>query len=160
MNALRYGSIAALLGLLAVASGCAGTPAQTDEGAAPAAPSTGSAAAASASSRPSAGTIYFNYRESSLDRTDKAVLDGWAAYLKANASAKVSLEGHCDERGSVELNLALGQKRAKSAQDYLESAGVPAGQLSTTSHGKSRPVASGSNEEAWAQNRRVELVLR
>jgi peptidoglycan-associated lipoprotein len=80
--------------------------------------------------------------------------------MKAYPEAAVVIEGHCDERGTVEYNLALGDKRAKAAKDYLVSLGVEAGQIFTISYGKERPVDSGHNEDAWAKNRRAEFVRR
>jgi peptidoglycan-associated lipoprotein len=77
----------------------------------------------------------------------------------ANPNVRASIEGHCDERGTREYNQALGERRANAVRDYLLSQGVPASRLVTTSWGKERPVATGSNEEAWAQNRRAVTVI-
>jgi peptidoglycan-associated lipoprotein len=83
-----------------------------------------------------------------------------AAYLMKNPRAKVLIEGHCDERGTAEYNLALGDRRATAVMTYLVSLGVPKGAVSTVSFGKEKPLDPGSNEEAWAKNRRAHFVLQ
>jgi peptidoglycan-associated lipoprotein len=90
--------------------------------------------------------------------TDILVIN--AKSLRAHPEAKVIIEGHCDERGTVEYNLALGDKRAKAVKDYLVSLGVDSSRLTTISYGKERPVDAGQNEGAWAKNRRAEFVRR
>ena len=82
-----------------------------------------------------------------------------AATIKQHSQYRVRIEGHCDERGTVEYNLALGEKRARAARDYLVSLGTPAARLRIISYGKERPVDPGHNEEAWATNRRAEFVF-
>ena len=104
-------------------------------------------------------TVYFGTDESSLDDQSKATLAAQARWLLANPSVRGSIEGHADERGTREYNLALGERRANAAKDFLIANGVPAGRLTTISWGKERPVATGSNEEAWAQNRRAVTVV-
>ena len=79
--------------------------------------------------------------------------------VETNPRVRVEIEGHCDERGSDEYNLALGEKRAKAAMAYLSTLGVPPEQLSIISYGKERPLDAGQNEESWAKNRRVEFVI-
>jgi peptidoglycan-associated lipoprotein len=81
------------------------------------------------------------------------------AWLKANARAKITLEGHCDERGTAEYNLALGERRAKAVKDYLIAAGIPADRVSTISYGKERPFVLGHDESAWKWNRRGHFVI-
>lgn len=103
-------------------------------------------------------TTYFDYDKASIRDDQKAGLTQSADKLKANADVKVTLEGHCDERGTAEYNLALGQKRADSAKAFLTKAGVAADRLKTVSFGKERPADAGHNEAAWAKNRRVEIV--
>ena len=103
--------------------------------------------------------VYFGTDEYSLDAASKATLAAQAKWLIANPSVRASIEGHCDERGTREYNQALGERRANSARDYLLSQGVPATRLLVTSWGKEKPVASGSSEEAWAQNRRAATVV-
>lgn len=104
-------------------------------------------------------TIYFGTDEYSLDEASKATLAAQARWLLANPNVRASIEGHCDERGTREYNQALGERRANAARDFLISQGVPASRLLSTSWGKERPVALGSNEEAWAQNRRAATVI-
>jgi len=104
-------------------------------------------------------TVYFGTDEFSLDEATRATLAAQARWLIANPNVRASIEGHCDERGTREYNQALGERRANAARDFLVSQGVPASRLLTTSWGKERPVAQGSNEEAWAQNRRAVTVI-
>jgi peptidoglycan-associated lipoprotein len=105
------------------------------------------------------GTAYFGYNSAKIRKGDQAALNKNAKWLKANNAAKVTLEGYCDERGTAEYNLALGERRAKSAAKYLVSKGISAKNLKTVSFGKDKPVDPGHNEKAWAKNRRVEFVL-
>lgn len=104
-------------------------------------------------------TVYFGTDEYALDQASQATLAAQARWLIANPNVRASIEGHADERGTREYNMALGERRANAARDYLVSQGVPAARLVVTSWGKERPVAPGSNEEAWAQNRRAVTVL-
>jgi peptidoglycan-associated lipoprotein len=94
-----------------------------------------------------------------LDAEARATLDRQAAWLSEYSQVTITIEGHCDERGTREYNLALGDRRANSAKNYLASRGVSAGRISTISYGKERPAAEGSDEGAWAQNRRAVTVL-
>jgi peptidoglycan-associated lipoprotein len=99
--------------------------------------------------------------DSSVVRGDqRVVLERQAAWLQRYPQVTVSLEGHADERGTREYNLALGQRRANSARDLLVAGGVAGSRVSTISYGKDRPAALGSTEEAWAQNRRAVTVVR
>ncbi|WP_265571599.1 peptidoglycan-associated lipoprotein Pal [Sphingomicrobium nitratireducens] len=104
-------------------------------------------------------TIYFATDESLLDAAAKATLAAQARWLVANPQVNASIEGHADERGTREYNLALGERRANAARAYLVTQGVPDSRLTTVSWGKERPVAIGSNETAWAQNRRAVTVV-
>jgi peptidoglycan-associated lipoprotein len=104
-------------------------------------------------------TVYFGTDKYDLDEATRATLGAQARWLVANPNVRASIEGHADERGTREYNMALGERRANAARDYLVSQGVPAARLLVTSWGKERPVAPGSNEEAWAQNRRSVTVL-
>ena len=104
-------------------------------------------------------TVYFGTDEYSLDDQSRATLAAQARWMMANQSVRASIEGHADERGTREYNLALGERRANAAKDFLIAQGVPAGRLTTISWGKERPIAMGSNEEAWAQNRRAVTVV-
>lgn len=104
-------------------------------------------------------TVLFDTDGYSLDGEDTAILTKQAAWLKSNPNVRVTIEGHCDERGTREYNLALGDRRANSVKNFLVTNGVAAGQLSTISYGKERPVAMGSDESSWAQNRRAVTVV-
>ncbi len=103
--------------------------------------------------------VFFDTDVHTLDAEARAVLDTQAQWLLANPSVSVTIEGHADERGTREYNLALGDRRANSAKNYLVSRGVPASRLNVVSWGKERPEALGSNEAAWAQNRRAVTVV-
>jgi len=103
--------------------------------------------------------IYFDFDKYFLRSEAKETLAKNAEYLKANLSVKIKIEGHCDERGTVEYNLALGEKRARSAMEYLINLGIEPKRISIISYGKERPVDPGHNEEAWAKNRRDEFVI-
>jgi peptidoglycan-associated lipoprotein len=104
-------------------------------------------------------TIYFDTDRYNIDSADQAALQTQAQYLAQYANARATVEGHADERGTREYNLALGERRANAAKNYLVSLGVEAGRISTVSYGKERPRALGSDEQAWAQNRRAVTVL-
>jgi peptidoglycan-associated lipoprotein len=103
--------------------------------------------------------IYFDTDKYNIDSDDAAALRQQAQYLLQYPNIRATIEGHCDERGTREYNLALGERRANAAKDYLVSLGVPAARLNTISYGKERPVALGSNEQAWAQNRRAVTII-
>ncbi len=103
--------------------------------------------------------IYFDTDKYDIDSQDAAALRQQAQYLLQYANIRATIEGHCDERGTREYNLALGERRANAAKNYLVSLGVPAARLTTISYGKERPVALGSDEAAWAQNRRAVTVV-
>ncbi len=104
--------------------------------------------------------IHFDFDKSFIREDAKPVLAKVADYLKKNPGAKAQIEGHCDERGTAEYNMALGARRAESAKKYLGSLGVKGGQLSTVSYGKEKPLDPGHNEDAWAKNRRDHFVLK
>lgn len=105
--------------------------------------------------------IFFDFDSYLLTQSARDTLNKNADWLKKNSDAKLQIEGHCDERGSDEYNLALGEKRAKSAQNYLTTLGVAKDRLSTISYGKEKPLEPGHDETAWAKNRRAEfLILR
>jgi peptidoglycan-associated lipoprotein len=104
--------------------------------------------------------VYFDFDKYDLTAEALQTLADNARVLKAYPDARIVIEGHCDERGTVEYNLALGDKRAKAAKDYLVSLGVDASQVSTISYGKEQPVDSGHSETAWARNRRAEFERR
>ncbi|HHI02170.1 MAG TPA: peptidoglycan-associated lipoprotein Pal [candidate division Zixibacteria bacterium] len=104
-------------------------------------------------------TVYYDFDKYNLVDSAKAALENNARVLKDNPSVMVKIEGHCDERGTVEYNLSLGEKRAKAAKDYLIDLGVDAGRLDIISYGKERPVDPGHNEAAWAKNRRAAFIV-
>jgi peptidoglycan-associated lipoprotein len=104
-------------------------------------------------------TVYFGYDSAVLDGNSQATLYRQAAFLKGNPSLTVTIEGHCDERGTREYNLALGERRAAAARDYLLAQGVDPARIRVISYGKERPVAAGSNETSWSKNRRAATVL-
>ena len=97
--------------------------------------------------------VFFGYDKSDLTPSAQSTLDGQAVWLQKYPSVRVTVEGHCDERGTREYNLALGERRANAARNYLISLGISPGRLSTISFGKERPIVLGHNEAAWAQNR-------
>ena len=104
-------------------------------------------------------TVYFGFDSSELAGEAQATLDRQAAFLNVNPTMVVIIEGHADERGTREYNLALGDRRAVAVRDYLLAKGLNAARVRTVSYGKDRPAVSGSNEEAWAKNRRAATVL-
>jgi len=99
-------------------------------------------------------TVHFGYNEYNVQDTDKAVLGRQSAWLQKYPGVRVTVEGHADERGTREYNLALGARRANAVKEYLVSQGVSAGRVETVSYGKERPICTESNEACWAQNRR------
>ncbi|RJY09980.1 peptidoglycan-associated lipoprotein Pal [Aurantiacibacter aquimixticola] len=106
-----------------------------------------------------ADTIYFDTDRYNIDGEDAAALRRQAEYMLQYTDARATVQGHADERGTRDYNLALGERRANSAKNYLVSLGVPEGRLSTISYGEERPQATGSNESAWARNRRSVTVM-
>ncbi len=102
--------------------------------------------------------VRFDYDKSDIRAEDQAILQSQAQWLMQNPSARVTIEGHCDERGTREYNIALGERRATAAKNYLASLGIDPSRMSTISYGKERPIAMGSDEESWAQNRRAVTV--
>ena len=104
--------------------------------------------------------IHFDFDKSFIREEDKPTLRAVADYLMANPKASILIEGHCDERGTAEYNIALGERRAESAKSYLVSLGVKPGDLPTVSFGEEKPLDPGHDEAAWAKNRRAHFVLR
>ena len=109
---------------------------------------------------PNLKTIYFDFDKYNIRPEDAKTLDGDAAWLKANANDLVLIEGHCDERGTNEYNLVLGEKRAKSAMNYLRAQGVQASRITIISYGKERPVCTEKTEACWAKNRRDNILTK
>lgn len=102
--------------------------------------------------------VYYEFDRSNVRAQFRPIIDAHAAYLRANPSARVILEGHCDERGSREYNLGLGERRGNSVDELLRAAGVPGRQIEVVSYGEERPVCRDSNEDCWQRNRRTEIV--
>jgi len=103
--------------------------------------------------------IHFDYNQFTLDEQARVTLEQNAVFLRSNPSLKVVIEGHCDERGSDEYNLALGERRAAAARNYLVSLGIAADRLKIISYGEEQPLVAASNEEAWAKNRRADFKV-
>ena len=104
--------------------------------------------------------VFFAFDSSALSDNAKEALDTQVKWLKKHDNVDVVVQGYCDERGTREYNLALGERRANAVKNYLVSQGVAADRVSTISYGKERPAVSGSNEAAWAQNRRAVTVVK
>jgi len=104
-------------------------------------------------------TIYFDTDKFDVDAEDQAALRQQAQYLQQYPNVRATVEGHADERGTREYNIALGERRANAAKNYLVSLGVGADRVTTVSYGKERPAALGSNEQAWARNRRAVTIV-
>jgi len=103
--------------------------------------------------------IHFDFDKYDVRPVDEAVLKENAVFLKNNPKMKIQIEGHCDERGTVEYNLALGERRANNTKKYLVFLGIPSDRISAISFGKERPLDKGHHEEAWARNRRAHIVV-
>jgi len=103
--------------------------------------------------------VYFDYDESELTAQAQEILRSKVDILRANSSLTVRIEGHADERGSTEYNLALGTRRAEAVRQFLSSFGLDAGRFAITSYGEERPAVQGASEQSWAQNRRAEFVI-
>tara|TARA_R110002072_G_scaffold54057_11_gene142040 strand:+ start:446 stop:946 length:501 start_codon:yes stop_codon:yes gene_type:complete len=133
--------------------------------------STGASASTSVISSPAAGSqeellvevgdrIFFDFDKSNVRADQRAVVDNLAAWLNANPQVVLTIEGHADERGTREYNLALGERRANAVREYLIAVGIAPSRLNTISYGKERPAVLGSNEAAYAQNRRDVFVVQ
>lgn len=104
--------------------------------------------------------IYFDYDKSSIRPDAREILKANAEIFTKNSAAKIIVEGHCDERGTAEYNMALGERRAQEAKQYLVNLGIDASRMETISYGKERPLDNRSIDEAWAQNRRAQFLLK
>lgn len=172
-----YSKILALIAAAALISACSTAPEEQSTSGGTGASSTPAQAQPSPSAAPSqpagpmAGTqddlvvnvgdqVFFGYDKYDISAVSNTTLERQAAWLKKYPSVTVAIEGHCDERGTREYNLALGERRANAVKDYLVALGVSANRISTISYGKERPVALGSSEAAWAQNRRGVTVVK
>ncbi|HTW87544.1 MAG TPA: peptidoglycan-associated lipoprotein Pal [Candidatus Binataceae bacterium] len=106
------------------------------------------------------GDIHFAFNDYTISTQDGEVLKSNAKWMQDNPGSRVQIEGHCDDRGSEEYNIALGARRAQAAKDYLETLGIPADRMSTISYGKELPLCTDQDEECWAQNRRDHFVVQ
>jgi peptidoglycan-associated lipoprotein len=104
-------------------------------------------------------TVHFSFDQYDIDAEARAVLDSQAQWLNAHPNTRITIEGHCDERGTREYNLALGDRRANAAKNYLAARGISASRITTISYGKERPVALGSDDASWSQNRRAVTIV-
>jgi peptidoglycan-associated lipoprotein len=104
-------------------------------------------------------TVYFGYDSSNLDSSAKETLKSNADFMNSNGSVDIQVEGHCDERGGRQYNLALGERRAKAVRDHLVAMGVAAKRVSVVSYGNERPASEGHDESAWSKNRRGNFVV-
>lgn len=103
-------------------------------------------------------TVHFEYDKSTLSAQAKKDLAGNGEWIKSNPKTTIQIEGHCDNRGTIEYNLALGERRAQAVKTYLVGMGIPADRLSVISYGEEKPVVQGDSEEAWAKNRRANFL--
>ena len=164
-------ALAAFLALTLAAVGCSSSkrvqtapppPPSTDqtETEAPPPPPPPSSSGEATEEKTSLRDAFFDFDDASLRADAKTALENNARYLEGHSGAKAIVEGHCDERGSVEYNLALGERRAKAAKEFLVSYGIAAVRLTTISYGKERPFDSGHDEDSWAKNRRAHFVTK
>ena len=143
----------------ASASGSSSTASTASSGSASSGSAAGSTTSPADTLATIGNTVYFSYDSAALDGNSKGSLFRQAAFLNANPTLTVTIEGHCDDRGTREYNLALGERRAAAARDYLLAQGVDPARIKVISYGKERPAMAGSNEESWAKNRRAATVL-
>ena len=104
--------------------------------------------------------VHFNFDDASLSPEARAILQQKVAWMRENPGTSVLIEGHCDERGTAEYNIALGQRRAQSVKTFMVNAGINPSRLSTISYGEERPIDFGNNESAWAKNRRAHFKIQ
>jgi len=151
--------IMGLAGVLLLLAACSSTPPAPAPGPPGGAggPPAGAGAAVPGSQQDLAQTagdrVFFEFNRSDISSEAQQILERQASWLQHYPSVSVTIEGHCDERGTREYNLALGERRAAAVKNVLVAAGIPSSRLSTISYGKERPVVLGSDEQAWAQNR-------
>lgn len=103
-------------------------------------------------------TVFFDYDTATLTSAEKAKLEGNVAWMKQNSSSKLTVEGHCDQRGSNEYNLALGERRANAVKQAMIQMGISSNRITTVSFGEEKPLSNGDSEGAWAKNRRANFV--
>lgn len=151
----------------AVVVGCKGkqtksdvesTPVATPETAVESTPMSFDASGSDSGKIPGLNTVHFDYDKSNITAENKKILQENSEWIKKNANYKVQIEGHCDSRGSIEYNLALGERRANAVKAYLVSLGIPAARLSVISYGKEKPLDSAETEAAHGKNRRANFL--
>jgi len=127
---------------------------------APPAPTVDNSAVLAAREKFTKEDVHFAFDSAVLDATAQSILKDKAGWLKSNPDAAVTIEGNCDERGTVAYNIALGERRAESAKAFLVNLGISAARMTTISYGKEKPLDPGHNEQAWAKNRRDHFVIK
>ncbi len=146
-----------LMGVILLLAACSSTPPAPPPGppAGPGGPAAGSVIPGSQQdlAQTAGDRVFFEFDRSDITPEAQQILQRQASWLQHYPNVSVTIEGHCDERGTREYNLALGERRAAAVKNVLVAAGIPASRISTISYGKERPIVLGSNEEAWAQNR-------
>lgn len=146
---------------LAVATACSSNKPKPEESAVPNAPAADENLSGDSDTGKAMGlqTLHFPFDSFSMDAANKSLLQANAEILKTNATVKVQIEGHCDQSGGIQYNIALGEKRANATKKFLVDQGVNADRITTISFGKERPVDSGNTDEAHAKNRRANFVI-
>ena len=147
-----------LVGVVLLLAACGSTPPAPPPGPpGPGGPPSGAGAVVPGSQQDLAQTagdrVFFAFDRSDISPESQQILERQAAWLQRFPNVSVTIEGHCDERGTREYNLALGERRASAVKNVLVAAGIPASRIATISYGKERPIVLGSDEQAWAQNR-------
>lgn len=168
--------IVPVLALLVVVAGCTSSKTKTDKESTAADSQTGGAVSSGVPGQSTTGmdaltdpsnplynllqerVIYFEYNESEIQEQYRAVIEAHATYLSQNPQVTVTLEGHADERGSREYNLALGERRSMAVEQQFSVLGVSTSQIRTVSYGEERPISAGHDESSWGLNRRVEII--
>ncbi len=159
MLKVKHTLAAAVLAIGLVSVGCTDDEPKVEEPVQPTASAEPAADPAASATQFSPETVYFAFDDYTLNGDAQGKLDALANHLKSAQTAVVQVEGHCDERGSTEYNLALGQRRAQSVKDYLAKLGIEASRLSIISYGEEKPASDGHDESAWSQNRRAEFMI-
>ncbi len=150
-------SVAAMIFIV----GCSSKQPKPDEGGVPSAAAADENVSGDSDSGKAVGlqTIHFPFDSFTLDSENKGLLQSNASILKDKPSLKIQIEGHCDQRGGIQYNIALGEKRANATRKFLEDLGIAGDRMTVISFGKERPVDNGTTEEAYAKNRRANFVV-
>ncbi len=148
-------TILSLIAVVALLAGC-----ETASEGSGSASGGGQQTAAAGSGGISNDRVFYEFDRSDLKPQSRKTIESWASWMKGNPASTVVLEGHADERGTREYNLALGDRRAQSAKNYLVALGVKPNRVRTVSYGKERPAVAGHSEQSWAQNRRSVMARR